>query len=233
MITVTCTKYGSKYSSDYVNCLYRMLRKNLAWKFQLVCFTDNPQGIHSEILIHPLIEPRFKGWWQKVAYFKKPFPISHANFTIALDLDMIILQDLNEIVQFAIDKPFVTLQDAYPQNGFNSSVMIFNAQDEQLTPIYEDLLNYPGAIYQENTGENSKNRPKNASNRFWGDQIWITEQLKKYQIPCETLPESWVRSYKLAYKKHQDCDTKIVLFHGEPKPHDLSLNDPLRKIWNA
>ena len=44
-LNVICMKWGTKYSSEYVNKLYSMVARNLSVPFRFVCFTDDADGI--------------------------------------------------------------------------------------------------------------------------------------------------------------------------------------------
>ena len=44
-VNVLCIKWGTKYGSDYVNRLYRMVGRHLRRPFRFVCLTDEPERI--------------------------------------------------------------------------------------------------------------------------------------------------------------------------------------------
>ena len=56
---VICMKWGTKYGPEYVNRLYAMVSRHLTLDFQMVCLTDNADGIHPNVrclrTIGPLI----------------------------------------------------------------------------------------------------------------------------------------------------------------------------------
>jgi hypothetical protein len=73
---VVCLKYGNKYSAEYVNKLYSMVKRNLTIPFEFVCFTENSEGIDSEIRIESLkVQSGITGWWYKPMFFDKQFPL--------------------------------------------------------------------------------------------------------------------------------------------------------------
>ena len=45
MQTIICMKWGSKYGPEYVNRLYKSIKKHTKRKTQLYCFTDNKKNI--------------------------------------------------------------------------------------------------------------------------------------------------------------------------------------------
>ena len=51
---VICIKWGTKFGSEYVNRLYRMVEKNLSIPHRFVCFTDNAEGVTDGIEVREL-----------------------------------------------------------------------------------------------------------------------------------------------------------------------------------
>src|SRR6185503_12459966 len=63
-----------------------------------------------------------------------------------------------------------------------------------------------------------------------GDQNFISRTLWPEGI--HLIPDDSVSSFK--YHVMRGCDHgSIVVFHGQPKPHDLVKQDPLRQMWEA
>ena len=49
-MNILCVKWGTKYSSEYVNKLYNMVLKNCNGQpFDFYCYTDNPSDLKSNI----------------------------------------------------------------------------------------------------------------------------------------------------------------------------------------
>jgi len=63
-------KWGKKYGADYVNKLYYGVKRNTTKNFKFYCYTDDPTGLHKEILVVPLKES-WGGWWGKATLFSK------------------------------------------------------------------------------------------------------------------------------------------------------------------
>ncbi len=101
MNTIACIKWGNKYSAEYVNILYAMVKRNLTIPFTFVCFTDDPQGISQSITVHPLPELHCSsqlpsgGGWRKLAIFTKGSNILQGK-VVFLDLDLVIVGNLDE-----------------------------------------------------------------------------------------------------------------------------------------
>jgi len=49
---LVCVKHGNKYSSEYVNTLYRMSKRHCTLDFEFVCFTDDIKGLDKGIKLY-------------------------------------------------------------------------------------------------------------------------------------------------------------------------------------
>lgn len=210
---VFCLKWGTKYSPEYVNNLYAMVKRNLSLPFEFVCFTDDNKNLNTEITTKPLIDPTLKGWWGKVSYFKKPL-FDFKGVALCLDLDIVIVDNIDQLFTYHPERKFCIMKDRDSRNGNNTTVMRFWINHHP--DIYNDLnLQH----YEHCTGVVGE---KLLRNRYWGDQVWITEKRPK----ALNYPPEWVKSYKwdcLDKQKNffvpRNC--KIISFHGKPNPHEV------------
>ena len=74
IVNVLCMKWGTKYSSDYVNTLYSMVSRNMSREFRFVCLTEDGAGLHGNIEVFPLPELSVdlggpERGWNKLAVF--------------------------------------------------------------------------------------------------------------------------------------------------------------------
>ena len=70
---VLCLKHGTKYSSDYVNKLYNMIKRNCTLDYKFACLTDDPLDLDPNIQILDLPKG-LPGWWNKPYMFSKDLP---------------------------------------------------------------------------------------------------------------------------------------------------------------
>jgi len=127
---IVCMKWGTFYGARDVNRLYQMLRAHMSRPFRLVCFTDDGNGIAPEIEIHPL--PPFSSAHLQTmgAYRKKTLcradlaPFAPGERFLFLDLDVVIMDDLTALFEFAPEKDFVIIRNWTRGDGRigNSSV---------------------------------------------------------------------------------------------------------------
>ena len=55
-VNVICLKFGDYYSPEYINKLYRGVKRNLSRPFRFICVTEKPEGILPEVetILFPL-----------------------------------------------------------------------------------------------------------------------------------------------------------------------------------
>lgn len=200
MLNIACVKAGTKYTSEQVNILFDMVRRNLAEGFEgrFVCFTDDPDGLAEGIHIEKLPEG-LNGWWNKLYLFSADaFPAG--NRVVFMDLDTVIVGRLDDLVRYS--GPFAILRDFYRPMGWQSAFMAWEAGT--LTYVWESWL------------ENGKPEP------IGGDQEWIEEVVPCAHIWQDQFPGAFV-SYKLL-KGYPPREAKVVIFHGEPKPDNCGAD---------
>ena len=92
-MNIICVKWGTKYSSEYVNKLYNMVLKNCNGQpFDFYCYTDNPSDLKSNIKTVN-INSDLKDWWPKLDLLN----IFNKDTNIFFDLDVIILNPLEKL----------------------------------------------------------------------------------------------------------------------------------------
>ncbi len=58
--------------------------------------------------------------------------------------------------------------------------------------------------------------------RYGSDQEWISKKLREQGRPgARSYPRPWILSYKRHCREALPPDSRIVVFHGEPKPHEI------------
>jgi hypothetical protein len=202
LVNVVCLKWGTKYDPEYVNRLYSMVERNLSVPHRFICLTDNPAQLHPDIEIRPIEHRELTGWWHKLTLFK-PRIYDLEGSTLFLDLDIVIVSSLDPF--FYHPGEFCIIGHWTP-NYYNSAVFRLNIGShpevwETFEPKYRDI-----------------------TERFLGDQDWITETISN----ATSWPSDWV----VSYKKHCiplggegpakiPSNARIVAFHGHPRPHEI------------
>lgn len=194
-VTVNWHNYCGR-GAEYVNKLFNMVARNLPEKHKYVCFTDDPTGINPEIET-PELPDSLRGWWNKL-YLFKPGLFEDGERIVYLDLDTIIVGSLDEIIKY--DGDFAICRDFFNPDTIQSGFMMwrggFGAE------IWESFVKwgYP--------------------NIEGGDQQWIARTLPEVDIVQKLYPRSFV-SYKVHAERMFPKQSKVVCFHGLPRPHEV------------
>lgn len=98
---ILCMKWGTKYSPEYVNRLYAMVRRHLSGDFNFVCLTDDATGIHPEVQCLPipalnlhLAPGQRDGAWKKLTTFEADLHGLRGT-ALFLDVDVVIVGSLD------------------------------------------------------------------------------------------------------------------------------------------
>ena len=98
---IVCLKHGTKYSSEYVNKLYNMVKRHCTIPHTFVCFTDDVRDINPEIKTINLKEIGVYGWWYKPMFFDKNFPLDGT--ILYFDLDVVICRNIDNLFTYNPD----------------------------------------------------------------------------------------------------------------------------------
>jgi hypothetical protein len=202
-----------------------MVTKHSKIPFGFACITENPIGLNPNIKIIALPNvPEISGWWYKPWVFSKDLPLQGT--ILFFDLDLVVIKNIDELWnycpgRFCIIRDFnrVTIKE---WNKFNSS--IFKFEKGSYSFVWENLI-----------------KDIKITKKMHGDQDWIFSQIKSN---FQFWPDEWIKSYKWEIRNRQDIvregtkrvfkqiinpdidpRTKILVFHGDPKPSDVK--DPI------
>lgn len=221
---IVCLKHGTKYNYEYVNKLYNMCRRNSKLDFNFACITEDSNGLNQNIKVIPIPSTKLNGWWYKPYVFSKDIPLEGT--IVFMDLDLVIINNIDHLWSYEPDK-FCIIRDFNRKNipgynKFNSS--IFKFLKGSMNYVWENLtINL------------------NQTKQMHGDQDWIFRQVKSNYVYW---PDEWFQSYKWEVRSRQDIiiennkrkfkniinptispSTSILVFHGDPKPEEVS--DPI------
>jgi hypothetical protein len=222
MVNVLCLKWGTRYSPDYVNILFRAVERNLSRPFVFHCCTDDSSGLEKGINVIPFPEnPGVKRGWPdilvKLAVLRDGFG-GLSGPTLFLDLDVAITGSIDAFFdyhpgKFCIIHNWVnwrkSLLGRRPDVG-NSSV--FRFESGKTGYAYETFVR-------------EMDRAEDRA-QFNTEQAFLTYALGN---PV-WWPEEWVRSYKwncrptfpanLLRAPQLPAGCRILVFHGRPDPDE-------------
>lgn len=234
MMQFLCIKWGNSYSPEYVNNLYNMVKRNYIYEFEFHCFTDESEGIISDVNVHPIpdVEPLHpKYWFNKEHYcWDRPkFLLFNSHNWLNtqgpfcyFDLDVIIQSDISDFYELAFEphilssywQPLGQLKDRFFRNirgtYFNSSCMMW--WDWQCEHIYNDVLEHKDVVFK---------------TFYKGSDNYHQWRLPTHIRPYEQKDMFWKflpkeDYYSFNYAERND-ESKLVLFNQNRVPGDKSI----------
>lgn len=224
--TILCMKWGTLYSAEYVNVLYRACQKAMRHPFRFICLTEDGKGIADGIEVRDIpdigLSPQHwcGGGWPKISVFK-PDLYGLSGRALFIDLDMVVLRDLDAF--FDHPAPFITT-DMGPAWGERDTY----AKSKRLKPE-------PGTcMFAFTFGAETQ-----ILQRFGADiDRWVRDYNYEQQVigfhanSMEYWPEGWVISFKRHLRQSIGTNlvlppkappetAKVLAFHGNPRPSDL------------
>jgi hypothetical protein len=233
-VNIACLIHSDGYDWEYVERLYSMVRRNLSRPVVFHVYTEPDRHVPSHMIKHELIEwpgqwGMRKSWWYKLQIFNNEH---FSGPMLYLDLDVVIVRSIDWLVKLPPNylwapKDYRVLWKA-THRGINSSVMWWDVN--HFAWVYEKFaksdLNYLMKQYQ-------------------GDQDYLSavipENSLRHTLPMTIMSWRWqVLDGGLNFKTRQpikpgtgtnlDARTSILVFHGSPKPHEVS--DPvIETFW--
>ena len=230
MNNVLCLKWGTLYSSEYVNRLYRGVRTHLSGPFRFVCATDDATGLADGVEAVAL--PKKPDGLTKFYTYDDVWPMIYVKLclfeagyaglvgpTLFLDIDQIVTGDLNRFFdycpgKFCIIRNWVerrkTIFRKVPLCG-NSSCFRFEAGPAS-DPVFRTFLKEIDFALDDR--------------RFTTEQAYMTHAVGLDNI--RFWPDNFVRSFKRSCTwpwplnhflvPRFNPDTGILCFHGNPSP---------------
>lgn len=235
-VNILCFRWGTLYSVDYVNRLYRGVKAHLRRPFRFVCVTDDPSGLDAGIDAQP-VPPRptemrnlytyeKNGWpniYLKLLVFKPGFAGLEGT-TLFLDIDQIVTGDLDRFFDyrpgaFCIVRNWSELRKRLfrrPPFCGNSSCFRFEA-GEEFAYVYDKFIEEIDVAMDDR--------------RFATEQLYMTHAVGRDRIVF--WPENFVRSFKRSctwpwplnhfLTPRLNPDTGILCFHGKPSPEQAAV----------
>ena len=211
MLTVWCVWWRDpanpdKYDEYSVQRLQRTVAENLSIPHEFICISK--EHVHNVATFPPPVD--WPGWWQKIGLFQ---PGVATPLNLYLDLDVVITGDLTEMVEAhresGLAMPLNWAQSGH--GGCQSSVMIWK-QSRNTLPIWKEFDT--AWIHW----------PPTPPWRFYGDQEVITYFRDTGKITVDPINAAWIKSYKYHCRDGLPLDTRVCVFHGDPKPEQVKAS---------
>lgn len=227
-VNVLTFKWGFVYSAEYVNRIYRGVKRHLHRPFRFVCMTDDPKGLCDGVEAVPFpempptmkLDEKYDSWpniYVKLCAFRDGFAGLEGT-TLFLDVDQIVTGDLDCFFdyrpgEFCIIRNWVTLRKRlFKKVPFCGNSSVFRFEAGKMGYVYEKFLS----------------EIETAMNQY----VYPTEQLyMTHAVGFDRVnfwPENFVRSFKRTCTwpwplnhllvPRLPKDTRILCFHGYPTP---------------
>ena len=217
---VLCMKWGTLYSSDYVNVLYNACRRAISGQFRFVCLTDDATGFDPGIETFPIPEIGLKqeewftpGVWPKLALYAADLHGLKGR-CLFIDLDMMVVGGLDEMFDTGAQYIGINVGQSWrpgrvdlrdPELGTGVFAFTLGDQVQILEAFQHDI---PTAR------ADHRNEQEFVAAHAKGLEFW---------------PPGWVISFKRWLRRPIGIDlflspkkppsgTRIVAFHGDPRP---------------
>jgi SAM-dependent methyltransferase len=224
-IDCACLIHDTLYHWDYVERLYNSLCRNLTPTVRMHVYTEKTRVVPGHMIHHHLQEwPGIRGpkrsWWYKIQLFDSKY---HSGPMLYFDLDTVITGNIDWIWQLPTDRLWAVQDFKYlfrpTRATINSSVMWFDPA--KFSYIYREFE--PGEVAHRRSP-------------WHGDQDYIQQKLPFDQVGYfgQDRVKSWRwelldGGYDFRHRKHRvpgsgtvlTPDTSVVIFHGNPKPHEI------------
>lgn len=188
-----------EYTPAHVRWLRDQMHRWVSVPFRFVCLTDHDRipGVETVALRDDL-----PGWWSKMELFRE------FDDAFYVDLDTVIAGDISHMVEHPHRFTVLRNLSSRAANRIGSGVMAWRGDYSQL---YRQFMADPQGHMAEYT--------KSAK---WGDQGFIEfHQLERDYL--QALFPGQVVSYKVDLNQGSPGpDHRIVCFHGEPRPWQVS-----------
>ncbi|MET0408097.1 MAG: hypothetical protein ABW006_06975 [Hyphomicrobium sp.] len=229
MQTVICTKWGTKYGTDYLNRLASMVRRNTNRETRLICFTDNAEAVDPWVTIAPLPpinlpERESSTPWRKLALWQYPLSDLQGD-VLFFDLDVVITGSIDDLFDYKPGKYCVA------QNWTQPNERIGN------TSVYRFPVGKMSYIFDAFNAD-----PQKVLSRYRIEQQYISAVCGD----AEFFPAEWCLSFKHSLvpiwplnffvAPQLPTGTKVVAFHGKPDPDEARdgkwpVSSPWKRLY--
>ena len=235
MKNVVCIKWGEKFGVEYVNKLYNAVQRNLSLKHRFICLTDDAEGIVAGVETFDIPRADLKICWNKLALFDRGIHNIEGQI-LFLDLDVVIVKPIDDLFLFQPESKFVSIKEwvsvdyALPDmSPFNASAMRFDVgaypfiveefyKERDVTLIEEIFFDEAASKLGQSEKVTYNDLEGFPPRVFNGDQEWEYYMLYKNNVKVDYYPEGWLASYRYGF----DSKARVIVFHGEPKPEQVS-----------
>jgi hypothetical protein len=224
-LNVICMKWGTAFGPEYVNRLYRGVRRHLHGDLRFICVTDDrsdirpeveivdykPEPFENELAAALAVSPR-RGKMKKITMQKPGLVPDLVGPLLSLDIDVVVTGPLDDLYSYAPGKICMRRVWAKPSRlvglGEGSACRFDPAIHSYL---YEDIARDPSGCVAKASGS---------------EQSYISWSAFDHG-DFSPFPDEWCVSFKydcrprrpmnLFQSPRLPSDARLIFFHGKPK----------------
>ena len=229
---VICIKWGTAYDPDYVNKLYRMIKKNTSYSIDFYCFTEDSNGLHEDIIIKPLpVLNTIKEYQTKYAYRKEAALCDDDlgglknQRVFFFDLDVVIISNLDEFFIYPEDDKFYIINDWNTKGNHVGQATCYSWVVGTLGYIKEYYEKNPQEVVQEFHTASQEYLSSKVIEKFGALNFWPDDWFCSFRFHC--MPKFGLLRHFITPSIPKDRPgLKVIAFHGIPNPREA-----IQGIW--
>ena len=209
---------------DYVLNLLHGFSRFLDHEFDFYCITDREFETEAVITVPPVRNAW--GWWNLMEIFRPDAAWSHDG-VIMVGLDTVIRGDISWIAGHPCPVFLKPFSDQYgydsPYRGMVADGLVWLPPSDHMTFLWDEYVEHidPSVTHKEM--------------RLFPMHVWNTHRMDEHnQRPLfwqDILP-GMICSYRMPERKVNEPDEPLVIFHGEPRPHEAITDAPwIERYW--
>ncbi len=228
---VMCMKWGTLYGPDYVNVLFRATKAHLKTPFRFVCLTDDSAGFDAGVESFPIPDMGLEagnfafGGWPKLSVFKSGL-YGLTGRCLFIDLDSIICGDLEPMLRMdggiRVIREWPRFADYFRKRQVNGATGVFTFELGTQEHLFDRFMQ----------------QPIEYTKMFRSEQRFVTAYSDDMKF--------WPADHVISFKRHllapplinrfkppktPPAATKIVAFHGTPRPIDVVPDR--NQVWGS
>lgn len=236
---IICIKWGDRYPADYVNRLYNMVKRHTTLDFRFYCFTEDSAGLDGDVIVKPLPELNVAPVDNKYGY-RKEAGLCDDNLgelngqrVLFFDLDVVIVDNIDCFFTYPENDDFFIIDDWKSKKGLVGQASCYSWVVGTLGYVKKYFEDHPQEVVEQ---------------FYTASQEFLSDQIIKKKGALKFWPDEWCRSFRFhcmpigPLRKFVTpkipIGTKLVIFHGWPKPHEAITGEwssdfkvPFFKQW--
>lgn len=242
-LNILTLKIGSKYGSEYINRLYKAIKRNTTLDFNFYCYTEDSTGIIEEVNIIPLtLRDDVVKQWYKIDFHNMP---EIEGKCLILDIDYVILNNLDDILGWQLELHQFGCQERWwsklthfcrINGGFQ---MFYQGQTKHLyDKFYEDPQYWQNYYINRGEAEGPVNGEQNfIDNNVDMERSWLPSKwfAKYHSDEMEKLQQRWLEKidpYEPFFIGNEFCESiKMVHFSNADNAMHHYENKWIKEYW--